>query len=394
MHARTVLSVGNFFLAVCATLVSYTLISYLSAFIPEMYIGFAIAAGAAIAVASFAFLPRMIAAYGAQRLTLYLAITEMIMIYAVAAAPSTIASALIIVLVVALQPLLYYGLDILLEAATDGAATTARTHTLFLTGGNFGALTAPLLISTLLAGTEHYSIVFFAAATAVVPFVILFVARQLPKGETPHPAHVRNAVADIAHNRDLTAVTFAHFVLYLFYMWAPLYIPVYLHAVLGIPWLTLGWMFSVMLIPYILIEYPAGWVADRFLGDKDLMLAGFLIAGSALAAVSTITAQSTPFYILSILLATRAGAALIESMTEAHFFRCISQKDISSVSIFRGVWPLATCIAPLVASLILSFSGYPFFFILAGGFVVIAGVTAVFFIRDFDPRKKGAICVV
>ncbi|MHB8913635.1 MAG: MFS transporter [Minisyncoccota bacterium] len=383
MHSRNILTVGNFFLAVSSTLVNYILLSYLSSFISGTDIGFAIAAGGIVAIVAFIFLPRLVGRYGAQRLAFLLTSVEMILLFAVATAPGTIASAIFVILALSLQPLIVYQLDLLLEATVDNEGTTGRVRTLFLTGWNVGALVAPLIIGTLLARSEDYTYVFFAAAATLVPFIVLFAARRLPEGAILGPSHLRDSFEHIRHDRDLAAVTVGHLILYLFYVWAPLYIPIYLHSVLNIPWSTLGWMFSIMLLPYLLIEYPAGWIADRILGDKELMLAGFLIAGFALAAVGCLTSTSTPFMIVSILVATRIGASLIESMTEGHFFRRVSEKDIVSVSIFRGVWPLADAVAPLAGAVILFFGGYQLFFMLTGGFVLVAGVISTLLIKDF-----------
>ena len=383
MYARNVLSVGNFFLAVSSTLVSYTLLAYLSSFMSTAHIGFAIAAGGIIAVITFLFLPQLVARYGAQRLSLFLAFADMALLFAVAAAPHTVASAIFAVLALSLQPVIFYELDLLLEATVDNESTTGRVRTLFLTGGNLGALIAPLLIGTLLARTEEYAYVFFTAAAVLVPFIVLFAARHLPEGEIVGASRVRDSLLRIARDRDLAAVTVGHFLLYLFYIWAPLYVPIYLHGTLGMPWSTLSWIFAAMNVPYLLIEYPAGWFADRVLGDKELMMAGFLLTGSALAAVSFITASTVPLVILAVLVATRSGAALIESMTEGHFFRRVSEKDIVSVSIFRGVWPLANATAPLLGSLLLFFGSYQLFFAITGGIILIGGVISTFLIRDF-----------
>jgi MFS family permease len=285
--------------------------------------------------------------------------------------------------VVALQPFIYYELDLLLEATMIEKDTAARTRTIFLTAWNFGALAAPLLLGALLANSNEYGRVFLAAAAMLVPFVVLLAARNLPKGITPRLSHMKDTLVCMLHDRDLAAVTFAHFLLYLFYIWAPLYVPVYLHDVLGISWSNLGWMFSIMLVPYALLEYPAGWVADRFFGDKELMFAGFIIAGGALALFGVLSSTSSLAFILFILVASRVGAALIESMTEGHFFRRVSNEDINSMSVFRGIWPLANIIGPIVGSCILFFGSYQLFFLLTGGFIVLFGAGATLFIRDF-----------
>lgn len=383
MQPRTVLTFGSYLLAISATLINYTLLSYLTSFIPSIYFGFVISCGAGLTIATLPFLPDFITRYGAQKIVFYLVFAEMLMLFAVAGIPRSLVSAALIILVLSLQPLIYYALDLLLEATIDGGSA-GRTRTFFLTGGNLGAITAPLVLGVLLTKVvDDYTSVFFAAAISSALFIILFLARTLPKNSPPTLYHVRDTVVHIARHQDLAAVTVGHFILYLFYMWVSFYVPLYLHSILGISWSTLGWMLSLALVPYILIEYPAGWIADKVLGDKEMMFAGFIIAGIALISMSTLTTSSTFIHIFSVLICMRIGTALIESMTEGHFFRRVSEKDIVSVSIFRGVWPLANIVAPLVASCILYFGNYQLFFTLTGGFIIIAGGTAAVMIKDF-----------
>lgn len=383
MSPRVTIFVGNFFFAIFTSLAIYVLLPFLSAFMPSQYAGLVVAAGGVIAVASFPFLPELVARYGAQQLTLVFALVEMVALFALAAAPGAIAGALLVIITVALQPFISYALDLLLEAATTEKETVGRVRTLFLTAANFGALAAPLLLGAILDSTNDYNRVFLAAAATLVPFIVLFTGKSLPKRAPPKLSHMRDTLYCLSCDRDLAAVTFAHFLLYLFYIWAALYIPIYLHNTLGFSWANLGWMFSVMLIPYALLEYPAGWIADQMLGDKELMFAGFTIAGGAFAMLSILTPASPLFFILIILVSSRVGAALIESMTEGHFFRRVSEDDINSISIFRGIWPLANVIGPVAASLILFVGNFQILFALTGGFILATGVGATLLIKDF-----------
>jgi len=383
MQPRIILYVGNFFFSIFATLTIYILLPYLSLFMPAAYTGLVVAGGAFVALILFPFQPQLVARYGAQQLALLFAVAEMITLFALAAAPSAITASLLIALTVAIQPFLYYELDLLLEATVAEEGTTGRVRNFFLTAWNIGALSAPLLVGALLTGADTYERVFLAAGAALVPFVVLFAARKLPRGMPPKLSQLRGTLSCIMHDRDLAAVTFGHLLLYLFYIWAPLYAPIYFHDVLGIPWSTLGWMFSIMLIPYLVIQYPAGWVADKILGDKELMFVGFIFAGGALASLGLLSTASSIALIVGILVLSRVGAALIESMTEAHFFRRVSEQDINSISIFRGIWPLADLIAPVVGSLILFFGDYQTFFVLTGGFIALAGITTTWLIKDF-----------
>lgn len=383
MHPRTILFVGNFFFSLFSALIGYILLPYLSTFMPTAYTGFVIAGGAFVALILFPFLPTLVERFSAQKLLLFFAIMEMIALFILAAAPGAIAVSILIALAVSLQPILAYELDLLLEATVAEEGSTGRVRTLYISAWNIAALAAPLLMGALLADSDAYGRLFLAAASAMVPFIVLFAARRLPQSPPVKFSHMKDTLVCISQNRDLAAVTFGHFILYMFFIWGSFYLPGYLHSVLLIPWADLGWMFTLMLIPYVLLEYPAGWIADRVLGDKELMLAGFLIAGGALASVSMLSPASPLFLVVSILIATRTGGALIESMTEGHFFRRVSERDINSISIFRGVWPLANIVAPVAGSLILLNGSYQTFFLLTGGFVALAGAGATLLIKDF-----------
>ena len=383
MRPRVVLSVGNFFFSLFSTAVIYIVVPYLTTLMPEAYAGLVIAAGALVACIAFPFLPRLVARYGAQQLALFIAILEMLSLLMLAASPGAIAGALFVALAIGLQPFLAYELDLLLEATVAQEGVTGRVRALFTSAWNVAGLASPLLMGALLASSDAYGRVFLAAAAAVVPFIVLFAARRLPPGQPPHLSHLANTLRTMARDRDLSAVTFGHFLMYLFFAWSPFYTPIYLHSVLGIPWNTLGWMFAVMLLPYVLIEYPAAIIADKYIGDKEMLFVGFLLAGLSLASIGLLTPASSLSLILFILIVSRVGTALIESMTEGHFFRRVSEKDVTSISVFRGIWPLANLIAPIVGSLILIFGSYPLLFALTGGFVALAGAGATLLIRDF-----------
>lgn len=383
MNPRVVISVGNFFFSLFSTVTLYILLPYLSSFMPAAYTGLVIAGGALVACILFPFLPRFVSRYGAQQLALVFALLEMLALVALAATPGAFAGAFFVAVTMALQPFLAYELDLLLEATVAEEGVTGRVRSIFLTAWNAAALAAPLLIGALLADSDAYGRVFLAGAGALVPFVVLFAARRLPRVETPQLSRMGDTLRCILKDRDLAAVTFGHLLLYLFFVWAPLYVPAYLHIELGILWSDIGWMFFIMLLPYVLLQYPSGVLADRYIGDKEMLFAGFVLAGVSLAAIGLFSAATPLALIVGTLVVSRVGAALIESMTEAHFFRRVSEKDINSISIFRGIWPLANLIAPVAGSVILIFGSYQALFAITGGLIAIAGGAAALLIRDF-----------
>lgn len=383
MHPRVILSAGNFFFSIFSALVTIPLLPYLSSIMPTAYAGFVIAGSAFAATVLFPFLPGLVERYGAQYIALVLAFGEMVVLLALAAAPGAVAAVLLIGMTIAVQPFLSYQFDVLLEATIADSHTTGRVRALFRTAWSIAALAGPLLLAALLDDSDLYSRAFLGAAAVLVPIIVLLSTRRLPKGPPPRIFDMFGTLVHIIRHRDLAAVTFANFLLYLFIVWMPLYTPVYLHSVLGIPWSSLGLMFSIMLIPYVVVEYPAGWLADKFLGDKELMFAGFLIAGGSAAMLGFLTTSTPLWVIVAILLSSRIGAALVEAMVEAHFFRRVSRRDINTVSVFRGVWPLSYIIGPIVGSAILIFGDYSAFFLITGGFIALAGAVTTLLITDF-----------
>ncbi len=381
MHPRITLSVGNFFFAISSVITVYIAIPYLSMFIGNTYASLVVASGALISIIGFPTLPRYSARFGAQVLAIFFSLLQILIFLALSAVPNVIVATIGIALIIATQPFLYYTFDLLLSAATPQKEFTGKVRTLFLTAYNVAGAGAPLLMGALLLDTNDYSRVFLAAGAITIPIVILFAGRKMPAGKPPREFHFGSAMRTISHDRNLSAVMIANFLLDLFYMWAPLYIPIYMHNILGMPWGQLGWIFSIMLLPFIFVEYPAGILADRFKSDKKIMVLGFIIMGGAFAAIPIITTTTSILIILTVLVLSRVGAALVEAMVETHFFRSVSAQDSQEIAAFRDTWPFANLIAPLVASAFFFTGGFSMFFISTGMLLVIAGITVSLLIR-------------
>jgi MFS family permease len=330
-------------------------------------------------------MPKLVQRFGSQQLALGLAAIEAFMLLSLALNPTAIAAILFAALACAASPLLAYQLDILLEATVKNEQETGRIRTAFLTAGNVALIFAPLIIGLLLDGGERYDRVFFVAFLTLLPFIVLMFGSALPRGAAPASHNVREACRCVAKDHDLRAVAASMFILQVFYHLSPFYIPLYLHTVLGIPWSELGWVFATVLIPFVLIEYPAGVLADKKLGDRTLLLAGFIITGLSFMMVGMITASTSIMLILLILLMTRVGAALVEAMVEGHFFRRVSEKDTNTVSVFRMMRPLGALTAPIIGSLFLAVSTYQMLFVCTGLMIAIIGVLVAIHVRSLKP---------
>jgi predicted MFS family arabinose efflux permease len=159
-----------------------------------------------------------------------------------------------------------------------------------------------------------------------------------------------------------------------------IYTPLYLHDYIGFGWQDIGIMFSIMLLPFLLLEGPLGRIADKWLGEKEFLAAGFVITAVATALIAFLR---EPSFILwtSVLFATRVGASMIEVMIETYFFKKISAGDADVVAFFRAVRPAAYVVAPAFAALLLSLISLSRLFI-ALAIIVLAGLAFTIPLKD------------
>ncbi len=382
MKPRSILTFGNFFASAHFFLIVYIITPYLATFMPDSTTGLVISLGAILTLSVFPIMPQLVRRYGPRRLGAFFAIIEAFVLAWLAVGPTPLPAILLVAVAVATTPLLNYQLDLLLEATIAKEGKTGRIRTLFLTAGNIALVFAPLIVGMTLDSGEAYWRVYAIAASSLLPFIVLMLVQKLPEGSSPSFVTMVEAYTCLMKDKDLRAIVLAHGTLQFFYHLAPLYIPLYLHHVLGMPWQDLGWIFAFMLLPFVLLEYPAGWLADRKWGDQELLVGGFVLLAAGFAALSLVTADTMVFVIVIILVMNRAGAALVEAMSEGHFFRRVSESDASSVGIFRMTRPVAALIAPIIGSIILSVSGYGTLFVVTGALIGIVGVMSALKIRD------------
>jgi MFS family permease len=376
MHPRLLLSVGNFFGAAHFFLVLCVSATYLAQYFDDTQVGFVISGAAVLSLAAFPFMPVFVRQVGARTGLASLALGQAVIATTLAVPVSAAFAALGIILLIGISPFTAYLFDLLLEAATTDESQSGTVRTLFLTMASVALVGTPLLIGFLLGTTEAYGRVFLVAAVALAPLIALLTVERFPEVASPHLSTLRATASCLAKSADLRATTLAYLVLQVFFMLAPLYIPLYLHDTLGIPWSELGWMFAVMLLPFLFVEYPAGYIADRWLGDKELLFAGFCIAGTAFALVGLMTADTPLLIIALVLFLTRVGGALIEAMTEGHFFRRVSAQDTETITLFRMMRPLGTLIGPLLGGALLLTGSYTALFMVSGALIVALGIIA------------------
>jgi len=365
-------------LAVSNALPAYLQSNFLEQFVSLNLVSLFFVVANLLTVIMIVFFPQLI-----KKMTNYFLTKVILIVYATSLLGLTLATNagaafLSIVLFSIASNLLWINMDVLVENFSLNNST-GRTRTIYFTFINLGWIASPLLASYLIS-QGGYTLTFLIAAALVIPFFLLFLyqGRKLKDQVKYSKEKIGATIKKMWRNKNLRGIFFVALLLQLFYSSAVVYIPIYLHQNLGLDWGILGILFSIMLIPFIILEIPAGIIADKYLGEKEIMFVGIFVLTASLFLFYSI---ETPTIWLwgAVLFASRVGASLVEAMRESYFFKIVDAKDVSYINIFRITAPLGYIIGPGLAILITSFFPLNYLFlglaiIMLSGFGFIASI--------------------
>lgn len=279
--------------------------------------------------------------------------------------------------------LLRYLLDLYLESISKDESETGNTRSLFITAGNIGVFLGPLVASVIVIGSLFFPL-YAAAALLLTP--VFFIALGPLRAIVPHRPKSTDTWKSVCNVLDckpnLRRVMVVHFLMQLFSAMVVIYAPLYLFENGGLSWQVIGTLTALALLPYLFLEIPLGFLADRFIGEKEIMLAGLLIMAGTMVLLSF-----TPLSLFVLwgvwFFVVRIGAAMVEISTESYFFKQVNEEDASLISTFRILWPFAGVVAPLIALAALPFVGLQYLFAIFGA-IFLLGVP--FALRLVDTR--------
>lgn len=274
----------------------------------------------------------------------------------------------------------YYCLDIFLEELSR-ESNTGEVRGLYLTLISLGIAMGPVILLIFGENGSFKSIYIAGAFLLIIPilFTIFFLKSKAPKWHGLTHRHIFLPFGVWWRNLNIRRITLARLTLETFFAFMIIYTPIYLHSNLGFEWSELGIIFTIMLLPFIFMEWPAGELADRFFGEKEIMAIGFLITAVSLIVMPFLGKVFLGW--LLILFFSRVGASLIEIMTESYFFKHVGSKDTGLISIFRLTRPVSTVLGAGFGALALSVLSFgKVFFILA--LVVLLGLKFGLSLKD------------
>jgi len=360
---------------------SYINSSFIAELIGENIVGLFFVLASLATIVALAFTPLLVKTFNYKPSILLLTIINLILVIPIIFyLKSTLLALSALFFYYIIGFVLKYILDLYLENLSSDE-DTGGIRGIFLTLANFGWVLSPLAIGLVLGNQNNYYLIYILSALTLLPFAFTvyftFKSNYAQINSKVIPPSLFFTVKQIwsnqtNHDRNLHNVMAVDFILNFFYAFMVIYMPIYLHEYIGLPWSDIGLIFTIMLLPFVLFQYPLGWLADHKLGEKEIMGTGLIIAGLATLIIPFLTTTSLIWWAI-ILFITRVGAASIEISKESYLFKKITANDSNILSISRMMLPLAYIIGPLSATIFLFFVPFNFLFIFLG-FVVLYGL--------------------
>lgn len=275
--------------------------------------------------------------------------------------PVSWAGALAVLFNIIVFGLSYASNDVILESySTD--VMSGRIRGLNSTILNAGFLIGPFIAMTILDRFNFQSVFLFQSALVFLIFLIAFFNLRKVNHRFKPVVTVNDLLRKILKRKNILRIYYISFLLDVFIFVMIVYMPIYLRH-LGMGWEKIGIIFTIMLLPFVLFQYPAGQLADKKMGEKELIIFSLFIMGISVFSIYFVS--STSLYIWSaVLFITRIGAALLEILRDSYFYKRIDGADVDIINFFRTARPVGFLAASALSAIMLLFLPLNYIFIL------------------------------
>lgn len=365
---KSLLYVLVFIFTLHITPTTYINSSFLAKFTSEFNIGVIYSIASIITIFGFLFIRKILRKIGNYRTTLIILFVELLTLLLMFF--SDISSVVILAYIIGFvcRSLIYFNLDVFLENMTVNE-NTGGIRGIFLTSLNMAFLIGPILASLILRNGNLEKI-YLISSFLLIP-VLYIVIRYLRKFEDPiyEKINLLKTIGKVYNHFNFRGIFISALILHFFYSWMVIYTPIYLNQHIGFSISETTLIIAIALIPFVLLEAFLGWLADRKIGEKEILTAGFLITAIS---TGTLAFVSAPNIILwsGILFTTRIGASMVEIMIETYLFKKIDSTEVDVLSLFHIIRPTSYIIGPLSASLLLTFVNFEYLFLILGAIVL------------------------
>jgi len=356
---------ASLLLAFHTFMVAYINSSFLGQFIDEASVGSIYIVGSALSVLVFLFVSRVLHRVGNFKLTLGLLFINMIAVAGMSIA-NELREAIPLFLVHLISiPLIIFNLDVFMEEQIgNNEGSTGSNRGLLLTLASMIGAVSPFLSSLIVGSSGDFTTVYLISSLTLIPIIIIlfFFFSDFSDPEYDE-IDLFSAIRTFWEQSNIRNVFLSHFSLQIFFVSMVVYTPLYLTNQIGLTWTEFGIAIFCGQMAYVLFEYPIGIIADKYIGEKEMMALGWMIIIIAVSSMAFVTEPSVVIWSV-IMFMTRFGASFVEVTTESYFFKQTKSSDAQVISFFRITRPLSYVLGAVIASLALLYLPFNLLFLI------------------------------
>lgn len=271
-------------------------------------------------------------------------------------------------------------LDLLVETHKTNISE-GKLRGAFLSITNMGWIFAAGLAGIIASIDPKYIYILNGFLYISLSAISYFLIAHTPKDLLPDSS-LKEKILLIKKNKSTRKIITSEFLLQLFYSTMIVFSPLFLHEIHGFSYKQIGFIFSIMLIPFVLVQYPLGKLADKKYGEKEFLILGYLLMVISVIVFASVKKHSF-FSAALILFVSRIGAATVEVMNDTYFYS-VTKEYKKFINILKGMNPLATLIVGSFAMIFIKIGSYEFLFITLG---VILGIVGFINLKDLADTK-------
>ncbi len=370
----------GFLLAISTALPSYVESSYINQFVNIRWVSICFIIANFVTFFAIIFFPRLIKKFSNYKATLLILSLSFISLIFMAISTTAWQVFISFALLLINFCLIWINMDIFVEGFSANKSI-GQTRTIYFTFINLGWIFAPA-ISGYIIKNWGYRPIYLVAALLLIPFIFIFhhKSKNLEDTFNYQKPEIKKTFAKIWQDKNLRGIFFIAFFLQLFYATAVVYVPIHLTQGLGISWESLGIICSIMLIPFLIFEIPAGIIADKYIGEKEILTGGLTILIISLCLFFGVRSNNIVLW-AGILFFSRVGASLVEAMRETYFFKIVTVKNVDLINFFRSTQPLAYIFGSLLSIILLKYLPLTYFFLIIA-IIFLCGYYFIYIIKD------------
>ncbi len=340
-------------------------------------VGLLYVAGSALSIVFLSRAPHILRSVGNKTLMLMMTVGEIACLFLIAFSQSLPVIICAFIVHHAIIPVLFLNFDIFIQRFSKHEESGKARGT-YLSLINICFVITPLISGLILEKTSFNS-VYVISAIIILPLIYFISKIQNFVDSEYKDLNIFSSIKATYHNPDIKLIVIINFILQMFYAAMVIYMPIYLHDVIGFNLQDIGLIFTVMLMPFVIFELPLGKISDTLIGEKELLIVGMVIMAASTAVLPFINSKALIVW-AAILFMTRVGASFVEIMAESYFFKKIENEDTGLLSLWRSVNSFSYMFIPLVISGLLFFVDLKFIFPIIGALCI----SGIFFARRIN----------